>query len=173
MNIVYENCNDIGNVNVKEIATSGFGKFAPIYSFTTESIAGYMPKLKISGANVLTIAGSGDHIINSILCGGAEVFAFDVNYIALLYVELKLVALENLTFQEFLRYFMINESGDIAPNKKAFDYEIYKSKIQFRLSQRAREFWGRAFDEYCGNGFELRNSCLFNNKYDKNSLKTE
>ena len=73
-------------------------------TFTTENIAGYYKYLDFSNKNVLTVSASGDHIINAFYKGAQQVCGFDINYLSLLYTELKLVALLNLEYKEFLQF---------------------------------------------------------------------
>lgn len=49
-----------------------------LYAFTTESIRGYLPLLDVQGKRCLTVAASGDHIINLLMAGASEVVAFDI-----------------------------------------------------------------------------------------------
>lgn len=108
MKIEYINKNT-PKLNIKEIDVKNFNNLSPIYSFTTENIARYFEYLDFKNKTVLTVAASGDHIINAFYKGANKVYGFDINYIALIFTELKLVALQNLEYEEFLHFFMINE----------------------------------------------------------------
>lgn len=168
MNIKY--INEI-NVNLEELDTEKFNKLSQIYSFTTENISGYFKSLNFLNKNILTVAASGDHIINAIYCGAKNVVGFDVNYLALIFSELKLIALENLKYDEFLEFFLINEKNDIDKNKKTLSYEIYFNKLRKHLSNNGKEGLDILYKNFNNNGYELRNSYIFNNKYDNNYLK--
>ena len=76
-------------INLKEIDINNFNNLSQIYSFTTENIAGYFEYLDFTNKNVLTVAASGDHIINAFYKGAEEVYGFDINYLALIFTELK------------------------------------------------------------------------------------
>ena len=138
-------------------------EFTQIYSFTTENIAGYFQQLDFNNKNVLTVAASGDHIINAFYKGAKNVIGFDINDLALKYTELKLVALEKLEYEEFLQFFMINE--------RSLDYEVYQSKLKQHLNNGTQEAWDNLYKQFNNNGYELRNSSVFNNKYDNNEIK--
>ncbi len=168
MNIKYEN--EI-KVNLEDFDIEKFNKLSKIYSFTTENISGYFETLNFLNKNVLTVAASGDHIINAIYCGAKNVIGFDVNYLALVFTELKLIALEKLEYNEFLEFFLINEKNDIEKNKKALSYEIYFNKLRQSLSNNGKENLDILYKTFNNNGYELRNSYVFNNKYDNNYLK--
>jgi hypothetical protein len=48
-----------------------------LYEFTTENILEYLPDLDVQGKRCLTVASSGDHIINLLTAGASEVVSFD------------------------------------------------------------------------------------------------
>lgn len=50
---------------------------ANLYAWTTENIREYLPELEVRGKRCLTVASSGDHIINLLMAGAKEVVAFD------------------------------------------------------------------------------------------------
>lgn len=160
-------------INLKEIDISNFNNLSPIYSFTTENIAGYFEYLDFTNKNVLTVAASGDHIINAFYKGAKEVYGFDINYLALIFTELKLVALQNLNYKEFLGFFMINDKNDIEKNRNVLDYKVYINKLRKGLSKSVAENWDMLYENFNNNGYELRNSYIFNNKYDSNKLKID
>lgn len=158
-------------LNLKEIDINNFNNLSQIYSFTTENISGYFEYLDFTNKNVLTVAASGDHIINAIYKGAKEVYAFDINYLALIFTHLKLVALEQLEYEEFLQFFMINEKDDISKNKDALNYEIYVNKLRKFLPENIAKNWDILYKTFKNNGYNLRNSYIFNNKYDNNCVK--
>ena len=159
-------------LNLKEIDINNFNSLSQIYSFTTENIAGYFEYLDFTNKNILTVAASGDHIINAFYKGAKQVYGFDINYLALIFTELKLVALRNLQYKEFLKFFMINEENDIEKNKNALDYGLYKNKLRKDLSKSVAESWDTIYQNFNNNGYDLRNSYIFNNKYDNNNVKS-
>ena len=66
MKIKYINEKEI-NFNLQNIHIKGFNNLSQIYSFTTEKLSGYFEKLDLKDKNVLTVAASGDHIINAFI----------------------------------------------------------------------------------------------------------
>lgn len=149
----------------------GFHKIAQMYSFTTENIAGYFPYLDFTDKTIVTVSASGDHIINAFYQGAKEVIGFDINYLSLIYTELKLVALEQLSYEEFLAFFMKNDIEDKKQNKKALHYAVYKEKLRKYLTLKTAEDWDGIYHYFHQNGYGLRNSEFFNNQYDYNTLK--
>lgn len=158
-------------LNLEEIDINNFNSISPIYSFTTENIAGYFECLEFTDKSILTVSASGDHIINAFYKGAKTVIGFDINYLALIFTELKLVALEQLNYEEFLQFFMINEKNDIKRNKSALDYKVYVNRLRKYLSKDVSEYWNMIYRKFNNNGYELRNSYIFNNKYDNNNVK--
>ena len=157
--------------DLEDIDINNFNSLSKIYSFTTENIVGYYELLDLKNKNILTVAGSGDHIINAFFRGANIVSGFDINYLALIYTELKLVALQTLEYEEFLSFFMINEKNDIRKNENVLDFTIYKNKIRQHLSENIAKKWDLIYSKFNNNGYDLRNSYIFNNKYDNNTLK--
>ena len=70
-------------------ANGKFSSFSQLYSFTSENLSGYMPTLPLDGAKVLTVCGSGDHVVNASMLGADEIVAFDINTLAGFYTDLK------------------------------------------------------------------------------------
>lgn len=158
-------------LDLKEIDINNFNSLSQIYSFTTENIAGYFEQLEFTDKNVLTVAASGDHIINTFYKGAKTVIGFDINYLALIFTELKLVALENLDYKEFLDFFMINDEDNIEKNQNALNYAIYINKLRKYLLKSTAENWDILYQKFNNNCYDLRNSYIFNNKYDNNNVK--
>jgi S-adenosylmethionine:diacylglycerol 3-amino-3-carboxypropyl transferase len=82
-----------------------FSERSRVYPFTTENLAGYMKDLNLEDKKVLSITGSGDHILNSFYYGASSVVGFDINSLASLFGELKFNALGKLKFKDFKKYF--------------------------------------------------------------------
>ncbi len=146
-----------------------FGRFAQLYAFTTENIAGYFHNLDLENARVLTVCGSGDHIVNAHLRGAEQVTSFDVNILAKLFSELKIAALQKLSFDEFKDFFLL-ECLDNEYNNRALDIDVYR-RLRGLISDEAVSFFDRAYGVFSQDGSQLRKSSLFNTRHDKNELK--
>lgn len=81
-----------------------FEKYGKIYLNTTENIAGILEGLDIKGKKVLSVAGSGDQMLNAYYHGAEEVSIFDINPLAAAQAELKLVAAQKLDYNEFYHF---------------------------------------------------------------------
>lgn len=169
MNIKYTNPKQI---NLIDFNSEKFEKVSKIYSFTTENISGYFNCLDFKDKNILTVSASGDHIINAFYKGAGKVTGFDINYLALTFTELKLIALQEFDYKEFLEFFLINEIDDINKNLNTLNYKQY-IKLRKSLTENSRKIFDDLYVEFDNNGYDLRNSYVFNNKYDNNSLKIE
>jgi len=99
------------------------------YNFANEPISEYIRKLSPRKKSVLTVAASGDHILNAVSLGAEDVVAFDSNQEALLFSEIKIVACSILSHDQFFHYFTERNDRDKFMNliahkltKKCLDY---------------------------------------------------
>lgn len=82
--------------DLKLAVTDAFG----LYSFTTENIRAYLPILKAEGKRCLTVAASGDQVINLLMAGAKEVVCFDSVAAAGEVTALKIQALADLSWKD-------------------------------------------------------------------------
>jgi len=125
-----------------------------MYVYATEMVSDYYSKLNIRNKRVLSITGSGDQIINAYFFGAKEVIGFDINKYASFFLEFKVSAISNLTYQEFIRFFgkdMVNGTLDI---------KLY-NKLKQNLSSSARNFFDKIYKEFKNNGRRLLKSGYF------------
>ena len=130
-------------------------RFNSIYPFTSENIAGYMKDLDLTGKKVVTVTGSTDHILNAILLGATEITTFDINPLTKPYMDLKISALKNLSYEDFIKLLLFESNINL-------DYSIISS---LDMSDESKMFWLEQLSKFDNNGIELRNSSLFNTKY--------
>jgi len=107
------------------------GRFDSIYPFTTENIAGYMKDLDLTGKKCITVTGSADHILNIVARGGLDVTTFDINSLTEKYMDLKLAALKQLDFKDFVNFLLYD-------SKISFDYNIISS---LNMQDDSKMFW--------------------------------
>ena len=131
------------------------GRFNSIYPFTSENIAGYMKDLDLTSKKVITVTGSTDHILNAILQGATEITTFDINPLTKPYMDLKISALQNLSYEDFIKLLLFESNMNL-------DYSIISS---LDMSDENKMFWLEQLSKYNNSGIELRNSSLFNTKY--------
>ena len=131
------------------------GRFNSIYPFTSENIAGYMKDLDLTDKKVITVTGSTDHILNAVLQGATEITTFDINPLTKPYMDLKISAIKNLSYEDFIKLLLFESNMNL-------DYNIISSLDMFNES---KMFWLEQLSKFNNNGNELRNSSLFNTKY--------
>ncbi len=131
------------------------GRFDSIYPFTTENIAGYMKDLDLTGKKCITVTGSADHILNIVARGGLDVTTFDINSLTEKYMDLKLAALKQLDFKDFVNFLLYD-------SKISFDYNIISS---LNMQDDSKMFWLDKLKEFNNDGKRLMHSKYFNRKY--------
>ena len=108
---------------------------------TNEQISTYYKKFSISGEKVLTVAASGDHLLQAVHEGAKKVDVFDHNRFALYVVKLKVAAIKVLSHDEFENFFSLNNG--------AFDFmslRIYE-KFSDYLADDAQLFWDSLYQD--------------------------
>jgi S-adenosylmethionine:diacylglycerol 3-amino-3-carboxypropyl transferase len=130
-------------------------RFNSIYTFTTENIAGYMNELDLTNKSVITVTGSSDHIINCILKGCTIIKTFDINPLTKYYMDLKLSAIKELSYQEFLDFLLFDTD-------KSFSYDIIH---KLNMDCDSKKFWLNELEKNNNDGKKLKESGLFNLKY--------
>lgn len=130
--------------------------FDNIYPFTNENISAYYKNIDFENKKVLTVVGSGDHILNAFLDGAKSVDAFDINPLAKHYTELKIAAIKTFDLKDYILFFYPS---------KTYQYMNINKIFSLRDSLKVEEvvFWS-----YC---YVILNSLnnLFN--YDIPKLK--
>lgn len=129
------------------------GKFFFIYPFTTENITGYINHFDLKNKSLLTVGSSSDQAINAILNDCTNITLIDINPFIKEYFYLKKVAIEELSYNEFLEFFCyIDYPVTFKENKKAFQKDIYLKLVK-RLRLEDYEsylFWDELFQTYSG-----------------------
>lgn len=130
-------------------------RFSSIYLFTTENIAGYMNELDLTDKKIITVTGSSDHIINTILKGCKDITTFDINPLTKYYMDLKLSAIKELSYSEFLDFMLYDTD-------KSFAYELIK---KLNMDNESKAFWLNELSQNDYSGLKMKHSDLFNLKY--------
>lgn len=127
-----------------------FSNYSTCYKFSNENLIGYFDKFKIKDGRILTVCGSGDQVLSSILYGAKEVDCFDSNSTAYYNMMLKYYAIKFLDYESFIDFFGISSKN--VDEKKIYD--SFKHRIR---NVRVRAFFDLLFEEKCSI------SCLYNN----------
>lgn len=119
-----------------------FDKYSKVFYFTNELIKGYYKNFNYDG-NILTVAGSGDHLLHSILMDCKDVVMFDINRLTYYYIALKIAAIKELSLSEFKDYFTFD--GD--PGLPSMSYKLFR-KFECHLDDDVKEFWNVMYEKY-------------------------
>ena len=136
-----------GNYNFKE------KHYNTVYNMTNEQLDLYFKYFPIKDGNVLTVLGSGDHVLQSACCGAKSIYAFDYNPLALHMAKLKIKSLSILERNEFLNY-LYN-----VDYKRYFDVSYYK-KIRDYLDNDTMKFWDSLYSYF--NNHEITDNLIKN-----------
>ena len=136
-----------GNYNFKE------KHYNTVYNMTNEQLDLYFKYFPIKDGNVLTVLGSGDHVLQSACCGAKSIYAFDYNPLALYMAKLKIKSLSILERNEFLNYFYNTDY------KRYFDVNYYK-KVRDYLDRDTAKFWDSLYREF--NNYEITDNLINN-----------
>ncbi len=112
-----------------QATTDDFYDCGPVYLFSNENIAGYMPALgKFQDTNVLTVCASGDHVFESYLRGAKTVDTFDINTFQKSVLELKSHMIRGLEYEQFMDFFFgkrnFFNTRILAPVRRNFSPEL-------------------------------------------------
>lgn len=110
-------------------------KFTKVYPFTTENIAGYMNDIDLKNKKIITVNGSGDHILNAILKGAKDITSFDINLESLEYTKDKINSILSLSYEEFITLFLYDLENNQLYQKYKMEFKYFnpQSKIQYNL----------------------------------------
>jgi len=150
----------LGKIHVpKENKEAEMSQEAPMYIYATEMVGSYYSILDIKNKKILTVCGSGDQVLNAYFLGAKKVVGFDLNKRSELITLLKISALRELSYGEFLKFF--GERG----SNSSLDYGLYK-KIQKKLSKKALRFFDTLYKKYGFDGEKIARSDYFRQRWD-------
>ncbi len=118
-----------------------FHSHSIIYSSTNEIISSPLYKNCLTGKErVLSVIGSGDQILNSILLGSKDITGFDISRFTGYYLKLKIAALKTLKYKEYISFFECQ-------NKNRFSKDLYDRMIN-NLDSETEYFWSNILSLY-------------------------
>lgn len=125
---------------------------SPVYLFTNENIHDYLIQLdNLKNKKVLCVAGSGDHVFESILAGSKYIDCFDINYLQKHIIELKTKMIIALPYNEFMTFFF---------DKKEFMNKDIIMPIFHTFSSGLQQFLNMYYKNNNLNYFEYRGSTI-------------
>lgn len=128
-----------------------FDKTTGIYRFTTEDITSYFHHLE-NKKNILSVIGSGNQILNSILAGARNIDCFDISIFPEYYLYLQLASIMALSKEDYLNYFLSDD------REVLFSDDLY-DLVSNKLSGKYKEFWDSLYN--FDDGIDIYNSLLF------------
>ena len=117
------------------------GSVTQAYSFSNERLHNVFSHIKKNFKKVLTVGSSGDQLFYCIYYGATDIYVFDANLFAQPWIEYKISAIKNLSFEDFVKYFV---NMDCKNHNNPFVSEIY-TKIFQDFSIASQAFWGQIF----------------------------
>lgn len=134
---------------------------ARAYTFTNENMYQTCRHLNLLNKKVATVGSSGDQVFNAIFYGAREVTIIDANIYTEHIVNLKIAAMKNLDYNEFIEYWSEN---------RIIDHKMY-AKISHSLPKNSQIFWDSVYlDSGLRQDSEIYNSLFFQQKRDDFSL---
>jgi len=127
--------------------------FYYIYPFSTENISGYIELFDLKDKSLLTVGSSLDQAICAALYGCKDITVLDLNPYTKEYFYLKEAAIENLTLDEYFKFFSYHSYPYLfSANRKTFSKSVY-DKLSESLSEKDYEsylFWTKLLKEHSG-----------------------
>lgn len=136
---------------------SSFHTTSFIYKKTNEQLEELNKFLK-NHKRILSVIGSGDQILNSMITKPDRIDAFDISIFPQFFLKLKLAAIEGLTKEEYLSFFF----DTIHPSNDEYYDDLYFDKIRPYLDKEAEEFWSYLFE--FNDWYDIYNSTLFSSE---------
>ena len=140
------------DINVEELIhlatkknglSNDFEKLCRMYIMTTENIREFLSQYDLNKKTVLTVAGSGDQMLNAYALGAKSVTLFDINPLAFAQAKLKKAAATTLTYEEFEQFF--------SPEHKSTVFDPYLfDKVSECLDDTTTYLFKTIFTKYPG-----------------------
>lgn len=128
-----------------------FIETSSIYRFTNENITAYFQHLHRKEL-ILSVIGSGNQILNSILAGTRNIDCFDISIFPEFYLFLQLASIITLSKEEYFAYYLSNDREELF-------HDTFYEKIRENLPSSYQKFWDSLylFDD----GIDIYESMLF------------
>ena len=121
----------VDNAYTSRKGLRGNNAVSKVYLYTNERIRQYIDCLNIADGRVATVGSSGDQALYSIFKGAEEVTIIDANPYTKPMVELKMSAIKNMSYSQFVDYWT---------NKNIFNKHIYR-ELMGDVSKETKDFF--------------------------------
>lgn len=102
-------------------------KFSKIYPFATENL-NYLKDIDLSHKKVITVSGSGDHILNIILAGSTDILTFDINKKTKYYTKLKIFLIKHISYELYKSLLGLSKRRISLINNSLFERHYFNSE---------------------------------------------
>lgn len=128
-----------------------------IYKKTNEKLNEFIDLL-LNKDKVLSVIGSGDQILNTLLTKPSKIDAFDISVFPKFFLKLKIASIKSLSRDEYIKFFFSTTETFL---DEYYD-DLYFDKIRKELDIEAEDFWTYLF-QY-NDWYDIYNSTLFSSE---------
>lgn len=128
-----------------------------IYKKTNEKLNEFIDLL-LNKDKVLSVIGSGDQILNTLLTKPSKIDAFDISVFPKFFLKLKIASIKSLSRGEYTKFFFSTTETFL---DEYYD-DLYFDKIRKELDIEAEDFWTYLF-QY-NDWYDIYNSTLFSSE---------
>lgn len=128
-----------------------------IYKKTNEKLNEFIDLL-LNKDKVLSVIGSGDQILNTLLTKPSKIDAFDISVFPKFFLKLKIASIKSLSRDEYIKFFFSTTETFL---DEYYD-DLYFDKIRKELDIDAEDFWTYLF-QY-NDWYDIYNSTLFSSE---------
>lgn len=128
-----------------------------IYKKTNEKLNEFIDLL-LNKDNVLSVIGSGDQILNTLLTKPSKIDAFDISVFPKFFLKLKIASIKSLSRDEYIKFFFSTTETFL---DEYYD-DLYFDKIRKELDDESEDFWTYLF-QY-NDWYDIYNSTLFSSE---------
>lgn len=128
-----------------------------IYKKTNEKLNEFIDLL-LNKDKVLSVIGSGDQILNTLLTKPSKIDVFDISVFPKFFLKLKIASIKSLSRDEYIKFFFSTTETFL---DEYYD-DLYFDKIRKELDIEAEDFWTYLF-QY-NDWYDIYNSTLFSSE---------
>ncbi len=128
-----------------------------IYKKTNEKLNEFIDLL-LNKDKVLSVIGSGDQILNTLLTNPSKIDAFDISVFPKFFLKLKIASIKSLSRDEYIKFFFSTTETGL---DEYYD-DLYFDKIRKELDSETEDFWTYLF-QY-NDWYDIYNSTLFSSE---------
>ena len=128
-----------------------------IFKKTNEKLNEFIDLL-LNKDKVLSVIGSGDQILNTLLTKPSKIDAFDISAFPKFFLKLKIASIKSLSRDEYIKFFFSTTETFL---DEYYD-DLYFDKIRKKLDDEAEDFWTYLF-QY-NDWYDIYNSTLFSSE---------